>query len=625
MASDEKMAGAPDVNVDAGENVNGVSAPSADAVASAGNANTSADVCATSANDTSALGANANIDTPTLRRAMFDKQYAAGKALSTQLDSDVTHPREVQESFLFELLEKNKNTPFGKEHNFADINTVADFKRLVPFTTYDDYAGYIYEAMEHGKTELMTTDEVIHFNETSGTMGNPKGVPYTQRMADNLMGYAGAYTFYKTYAATGDTLAGGRMFTMMQCSLRTLKGGLTYGALSSKSTMDNSQFLSVTTTSPKEAVFPETNTDTRYLHTRFALSEPDIRDISVVFITKLLDIMRYIEGSWRMLVQDIETGAIDASVQLPADVRENLQAQIAPNPERARELREIFERGFDVPIAPQIWPRLTVIRSVAGGGFTPYTQRLRRFIGADVHIMYTGYSASEGAFSVPYEMDNPASVMLPRSVYFEFVSVDNPDYEHTLGVEDLEEGKDYEVIITSGSGFYRYKMRDAVRCVGHMGKMPTIEFLYRLDQTVNLVGEKTSEMVLRKMADSIAKRMSFDLVDFSLYPNTEAVPPRYEFLFEFYNVDHSKIDMDELARVTNEEVRAAAYSVAEEIDGGAMGDVVVHVLQDETYQLWVDMRVAHGKVDNQIKPVHIIDTDQKHRFFYALIDADLEA
>ena len=451
MASDEKMAGVPDANVDAGANENAPSASAMDA-------------------RTNVSSANVNIDIQVLRRAMFDKQYAAGKALSAQLDSDVAHPREVQEEFLFDLLEKNKDTPFGKEHNFADIKTVADFKRLVPFTTYDDYAGYIYEAMEHGKTDLMTADEIIHFNETSGTMGNPKGVPYTQRMADTLMGYAGAYTFYKTYAATGDILAGGRMFTMMQCSLRTLKSGITYGALSSKSTMDNSQFLSATTTSPKEAVFPEANTDTRYIHTRFALTEPDIRDISVVFITKLLDIMRYIESSWRMLVHDIETGTIDASVQLPADVRENLQAQIAPNPERARELREIFERGFDEPVAPAIWPRLTVIRSVAGGGFAPYTQRLRRFIGDDVHIMYTGYSASEGAFSAPYEMDNPASVMLPRSVYFEFVSVDYPDYEHTLGVEDLEEGKDYEVIITSRSGFYRYKMRDAVRCAGQIGR-----------------------------------------------------------------------------------------------------------------------------------------------------------
>ena len=48
------------------------------------------------------------------------------------------------------------------------------------------------------------------------------------------------------------------------------------------------------------------------------------------------------------------------------------------------------------------------------------------------------------------------------------------------------------------------------------------------------------------------------------------------------------------------------------------------VLQDETNQLWRDMRVMHGKAPNQIKPVHIVDTEQKRRFFFALIDGEIE-
>ncbi len=570
------------------------------------------------------MPSDAKIDVATLRRAMFDQQYKAGEQVEAQLMSDVEHPREVQEQLLFEFLRANENTPFGRKHNFANINTVDDFKKNVPLTTYDDYAEYIYEVMETGKTGIVAADEIIHFNETSGTMGNPKGIPYTKRMQDNLMAYAGAYTFYKTYKATGDVLSGGRMFTCMQASLETLKGGATYGALSCKATMENRQFLSATTTSPEEAIFATSATDSRYLHTRFAIEEPDIVDISVVFITRLLDIMRYLEDNWEMLEHDIETGTIDPSIQMPDDIRASVEAKLAPNPERASELRAIFERGFDEPITPAMWPNLTVIRSVAGGGFTPYTTRLRRFIGNDVHIMYTGYNASEGVFSIPFEMDNPASVMLPRSVYFEFVDVDNPDYNNTLDVEDMQVGKDYEVIITTASGFYRYKMRDAIHVVGHMGKMPTIEFLYRLDQTVNLCGEKVTEVVLRKVADAVAERMGLDLVDFSLYPNPNTVPPRYEFLFEFYHADHSKISVSELSCVANEELRKASFDVNMMIDDSELGITIARVLQDETNLLWTEMRMAHGKAINQIKPVHIIDTDQKERFFFALIDTDIE-
>ena len=488
-------------------------------------------------------------DVATLRAMMHERRYAAGKALEQQLEADVLHAREVQEELLFEMIEANKDTPFGRDHGFADIKTVEDFKRTVPFTSYDDYAGYIYEVMERGTRGVVTTEEIVHFNETSGAMGNPKGIPYTKRMAEILMGYSGAYTYYRSYVGAGEGLAGGRMLTLIESHYNTLKSGISFGSLSCKAIADAHPYLAATTTSPDEAVFTKPGTDTRYLHARFAIEERDIRDISSVFITGVLDLMRYVEDNWELLVRDIEWGTIDASIQMPVDVRAGLEARIKPNPERAAELRAIFECGFDEPITPAMWPNLLVISSVAGGGFAPYTQRLRRFIGNDVHILYTGYSASEGAFSVPFELDDPSSVLLPRSVYFGFVPVDDPDYDHTLGVEDLQEGHDYEVIITSRSGFYRYKMRDAIRCVGHKGTMPTMEFLLRLDQTVNMHGEKTTELVLRKVADKVAARAGLDLVDFSVHPNVDHHPARYEYLLEFYHADHAAIDLAELSRI----------------------------------------------------------------------------
>ena len=270
---------------------------------------------------------------------------------------------------------------------------------------------------------VVTTEEIVHFNETSGTMGNPKGIPYTKRMAEILMGYSGAYTYYRSYVGAGEGLAGGRMLTLIESHYNTLKSGISFGSLSCKAIADARPYLAATTTSPDEAVFTKPGTDTRYLHARFAIEERDIRDISSVFITGVLDLMRYVEDDWELLVRDIERGTIDASTQMPADVRAGLEARIKPNPERAAELRAIFERGFDEPITPAMWPNLLVVRSVAGGGFAPYTQRLRRFIGNDVHILYTGYSASEGAFSVPFQLDDPSSVLL--QLLMGFTRLDN--------------------------------------------------------------------------------------------------------------------------------------------------------------------------------------------------------
>ena len=129
------------------------------------------------------------MDVSLVREMMMKMQMEAGEQLGAQLAADVEHTREVQEELLFEMLDSNKDTPYGREHGFADIKSVEDFKKL-PYTTYDDYAGYIYEVMEHGTRGVVTTEEIVHFNETSGTMGNPKGIPYTKRMAEILMGYS---------------------------------------------------------------------------------------------------------------------------------------------------------------------------------------------------------------------------------------------------------------------------------------------------------------------------------------------------------------------------------------------------------------------------------------------------
>lgn len=558
-------------------------------------------------------------DVATLTHMMWETQLANGKKVKAEVDADCEHAREVQEAMLFDLLAKNANTPYGLEHGFASIKTVDDFKRACPPSTYDDYAGYIYEVMEHGTDGVVTAGHIDHFSETSGTMGNPKGIPYTAEMETALYGYGNDYSIALVDRDLGPVLAEGRKFSMMECHLKTLKGGATFGALSSKGVMGYKQILPALTTSPEEAVFSKNGTDTRYLHARFLLQARDCRLFTAVFMSSLLDMMRYIEDNWPMLVHDIETGTVDESVQLLDEDRATLLPKLSPMPDRAAELRAAFEEGFDTPIMQRIWPDAKLLWTVAGAGFAPYTERMRRYSG-DLPINYAGYSASEGLFSVPVAIDDARSVLLPRNAYYEFLPLGETDYSKTIGVEDLEEGQSYEIIVTTRGGFYRYLMRDAIKCVGHKGTMPLMEFLFRIDQTVNIAGEKTTELVLRNAADRVANRMGLDLVDFSCYPSVDVQPPRYEMLYEFHGTNPEAIDRDELSRITDEEIRAGNYDMAYMTEDGTFQPAVAHVLQPETNLLWRDMRVMKGAAPNQIKPVHVLDNEQKRRFFFALIE-----
>ena len=63
---------------------------------------------------------------------------------------------------------------------------------------------------------------------------------------------------------------------------------------------------------------------------------------------------------------------------------------------------------------------------------------------------------------------------------------------HPLTLDQLEVGKEYEIIITNLSGFYRYRIRDVIRVAGYHGRTPQITFSYRISQMVNLAAEKTT-------------------------------------------------------------------------------------------------------------------------------------
>lgn len=57
-------------------------------------------------------------------------------------------------------------------------------------------------------------------------------------------------------------------------------------------------------------------------------------------------------------------------------------------------------------------------------------------------------------------------------------------------------------------------------------------FLFRIDQTVSIMREKTTEVALRFAAEKTAEELEFELIDFSMYPDTTASQVRYLYFME---------------------------------------------------------------------------------------------
>ena len=87
---------------------------------------------------------------------------------------------EISEKLLLNIIKRNKDTEYGRKNGFQNINSIEEYQKNVPFTTYNDYKEYISEIANKGKQNLMTSFKVNYFANTSGTTGEVKRIPVTK-------------------------------------------------------------------------------------------------------------------------------------------------------------------------------------------------------------------------------------------------------------------------------------------------------------------------------------------------------------------------------------------------------------------------------------------------------------
>src|SRR5690348_9868531 len=79
------------------------------------------------------------------------------------------HPARVQEQGLLRLVRRARDTRFGRDHGFAAVRSVADFRRAVPLRTYevlwDEYLRAAYPVFE----DLTWPGRIPFLALTSGT------------------------------------------------------------------------------------------------------------------------------------------------------------------------------------------------------------------------------------------------------------------------------------------------------------------------------------------------------------------------------------------------------------------------------------------------------------------------
>lgn len=98
-------------------------------------------------------------------------------------------PIQAQKETLKSLLEKSKETAFGKYYGFEDLlqnkNLAKNFAKEVPYHDYDDMEFWWKKSLE-GKEDICWPGKVKHFAVSSGTTGHSKHIPVTDDMLDSI-------------------------------------------------------------------------------------------------------------------------------------------------------------------------------------------------------------------------------------------------------------------------------------------------------------------------------------------------------------------------------------------------------------------------------------------------------
>jgi len=524
--------------------------------------------------------------------------------------------RKKNEALLFKILKKNRGTEYGRRYRFSEIKTLGDYRRTVPITGYQDYEAYIDRMIQRDETNLITSLPVIAYAQSSGTVGGRKYVPltqpqvnvYTKHTVTRMMACADDY-LRRNF---GRRLKPGRGLYTNHAIYDYLPNGVLSSNVADVAARQLGSLYPYILSNPYKRLFTQYEAEFRYVNTRFALQDRNTMFVFSVFLKMFTDLMLYLEKNWRTIVDDIEKGSVSDIAKATPEVMEMLKAKIRPDPERAAELRREFEKGFDETIIPRIWPNMSVICGIGTSTFEQF-YRLSKTMTGDIPYDFSIYGASEGLFAAVDELNSPGQLMLVRSCFYEFIPVE--DESRILYMDELEIGKEYEIIITNLAGLYRYQCGDVIRVVDYLGECPYIQFAYRKGQLLNLAGEKTTEAHMQAAVDEIAEKAGCRILHWTVDSVIKAQPCHYLLMLE--NDEGKKLSeytdfADEILRKIN--VRYQHFT-----DRGVLGRIVIADLAPGTNMEWMRLREESGTSASTIKPVRIIDTDDQREFFTARI------
>ncbi len=358
-----------------------------------------------------------------------------------QIEQWMQNPVAVQREVLQHLVTSAQYTEFGRKYDFSKLFSIREFKQSVPIHEYDDIKPYIRRIM-NGEENILWNTPIKWFAKSSGTTSDKsKFIPVSEESLQDCH-YKGAkdvLTMYYNFNPDSDLLTGKGLVIGGSHTINQLNEDIHYGDLSAV-LLQNSPFWGNWIRTPELSI-------------------------------ALLD-------EWEDKIERLAQGTIQENVTSISGVPTWTMVLI-------RRILDITGKKT----LTDVWPSLELC--IHGGvSFTPYRAQFRKLIGKDIHYLDM-YNASEGFFAAQTDpKDDGMLLFLDHGIFMEFMPVEEygKTIPETIGLQDVEIGKNYALVISTNAGLWRYLLGDTLHFTSlHPFR---IKISGRLKHYINTFGEE---------------------------------------------------------------------------------------------------------------------------------------
>jgi hypothetical protein len=263
---------------------------------------------------------------------------------------------------------------------------------------------------------------------------------------------------------------------------------------------------------------------------------------------------------------------------------------------------------YQVKDIHEIWPNLSIF--VHGGvPFEPYRKGFEKLLSKPLIYMET-YLASEGFIAFQSRPETKAmKLVLNNGIFYEFIPFTEDNFTEdgdlaakpeTLRIDQIEEGKEYALLLSTNAGAWRYLIGDVIKLVSK--EEMEIVITGRTKHFLSLCGEHLSLDNMNKAVQLVEEELNLDIREFTV------IGEKYESLFahrwfmasdDDLNVPVVKERLDHYLKELNDDYRVERQH--------ALKEVFVHHIPPSIVHKWMEQQ---GKLGAQGKFPRVMKKDK---------------